>query len=929
MSDQIPDSALMEFFTECDEILQRFSMQLSAIEKTGKPNKDQLSALYREMHTLKGSSQLFGFKLMGQIAHSIEACLEPIRRHQMQIPPRLMDLIFKAVDLLEALGKASQTNKKEPVHEFESAVQDIVPKLLHEASEIFDGNLSLSKELEFPYDDAVTSSGSSSRSEEENKIEVIQQKTTLTSIPPRPQISVPDQKKENKITTQKETPVNTENMTTTTKNTEPSVDATATVRIQVSLLDKLMNLMGEMVLVRNQVLQYATKHEELEFLNMSQKLDIVTTSLQGEVMKTRMQPIGSVLDKFQRIIRDLAKELGKQIELTIKGSETEVDKTLLEAIKDPLTHIMRNSCDHGLETPEERTKNGKNPVGHISVSSFHEGGQVVVEIQDDGRGLNYERILNKALEKGILTQDKAKSLNEKQIANLIFAPGFSTAEKVSAVSGRGVGMDVVRTNLEKIGGQVEIDNFPGKGMIVRLRIPLTLAIVPALIVRTGKEQFAIPQVKLQELVRVENNDGNTQIEMLQGRPVYRLRGDLLPLVNLSEVLKVGTEPMNSVGKQADGINIVVLSDKSESFGLIVDEIKDTAEIVVKPIPNYMKKLGVYSGATIMGDGNVALILDITGLKEKANLLHLSSQTQEENEIDFNSKTSRNLTDAQDFLFFKLDSKEKYCLPLCLVHRLEEFEATEVELSGSQRIVKYRDSILPLVSLNEYLKLPPSNTNREKISAIVVQKRNRSFGIEVNEVVDILNINTSIQDPVKEIDGILGSVITDEGIATVIDVLSVLSKTMGEITNNDVNEMSEMNIASSNAKKINPKNIHILFAEDTIFFAKQVMKILENTGYRVTHVPDGQEAWNTLSSASTGEFQILVSDIEMPHMTGFDLAEKVREDSRFKNLPLIAVTTRFRDADREKGAVAGFTHYLEKLKSDELLETISSVLRKGG
>jgi two-component system chemotaxis sensor kinase CheA len=282
-----------------------------------------------------------------------------------------------------------------------------------------------------------------------------------------------------------------------------------------------------------------------------------------------------------------------------------------------------------------------------------------------------------------------------------------------------------------------------------------------------------------------------------------------------------------------------------------------------------------------------------------------------------------MQEAQDLLFFKLNSKERYSLPLCLVHRLEEFKAEDVESSGAQRIIKYRDSILPLISLNEYLKLPILTEPKEKISVIVVQKKNRNFGIEVNEVIDILNVGSSIQDPVKEVDGILGSVIYETGISTVIDVLGILDKTMGESSKTE-----ELPATSRNGKviaKFEPKNIHVLFAEDTVFFVKQVKKVLEQAGYRITHAPDGLAAWNALSTAPDGEYQILLSDIEMPHMTGFELAEKVRGDARFEKLPVIALTTRFRDADRELGTKMGFTRYLEKLRSDELLDTMKTVL----
>lgn len=904
------ESVVTEFFTESDEILQRFSLNLQSVEHQQDVNPETMSALYRDVHTLKGSAQLFGFRLIAQVAHAMEAALEPVRRLKLKIPQDLMDGLFESIDLIDRIMKDSTLIKKEVSGKFEQEVVEVVPRLLSAASNLFGGELKTFREkIMLLKEDRIQS----------NVIPTLSDGKTLTSD------SIPIM----------ETQSSSLNM-----GQEPQVapseiggnsESSSTVRIHVSLLDKLMNLVGEMVLVRNQMLQYTLKHDALDFLNLSQRLDVVTSDLQGEVMKTRMQPIGSILSKFQRLTRDLAKELGKQIDLSLNGMETELDKTLLEAIKDPLTHIIRNACDHGLETPEERIKSGKSASGHILVRSFHDGGHVIIEVKDDGRGINLKKVLEKAIAKKLMTPEKAAKLSDKEIAFIIFTPGFSTAENVTAVSGRGVGMDVVKTNLEKIAGQVELENNPGHGMTVRLKIPLTLAIVPALVVRAGGEQFAIPQVKLAELVRVEKEGNGPKIEHLQGRPVFRLRGDLLALVDLRETLSLKSpDPGREL---ADSVNIVVVSAEEEMFGLIVDDIKDTADIVVKPLFGFLKKLQVYSGATIMGDGSVSLILDVNGIAQKAHLFVKGAKKELNAATGLELAGKKTMEDFQEFLFFKLNSKELYCLPLCLVLRLEEFKAKDVQYSGKQTMVKYRDSILPIVSLNEYFGFNEVKNEEEKneeekdsnqtISLIVVQRNGRPLGIQVSAVLDIQGISASIEDSIKETRGVLGSLVVDKKVITVVDIFSILDAVAGISVKKESSSSPE--VAVMPLKSAKNTQAHILFAEDTVFFVKQVKKILEQQGYLVTHAPNGEKAWELLQSSKPGDYQLLLTDIEMPKMTGFELAAKVREDVRLAKTPMVAITTKFREADIKKGREVGFDRYLEKLRSDELIEAVREIV----
>ena len=390
--------------------------------------------------------------------------------------------------------------------------------------------------------------------------------------------------------------------------------ADANIRVGVGLLDKLMDLVGELVLTRNQILQFNTEREDAALNATSQRLNLITTELQEGVMKTRMQPIGMVWNKLPRVVRDMAVALGKQIRLEMDGADTELDRTIIEAIKDPLVHLVRNSCDHGIEPPEARTRAGKPPQGRLTLRAYHEGGQVNIEIGDDGAGIDVARVKQKAIEKGLLRPEQAEKLSDREALNLIFQPGFSTAQTVTNVSGRGVGMDVVKSNIEKIGGVVDIFSRPGEGATVKLKIPLTLAIIPGLVITSGGERFVIPQVSLLELIRLEGDSSEKHIEHVHGTPVYRRRGSLLPIAYLNQVLGLKS------AERAEAVSMVVLQAEDRQFGLVVDGINDTQEIVVKPLGKQLKGLTVYAGATIMGDGRVALILDVLGIGQRSGVL---------------------------------------------------------------------------------------------------------------------------------------------------------------------------------------------------------------------------------------------------------------------------------------------------------------------
>ena len=538
----------------------------------------------------------------------------------------------------------------------------------------------------------------------------------------------------------------------------------SSLRVDVGLLDKLMNLVGELVLARNQILQFTATQSDSAFVGATGRLNLVTSELQEGVMKTRMQPIGNVWSKFPRVVRDLATACHKQVRIEMEGKDTDLDKTIIEAIKDPLTHVIRNSVDHGIEKPDERIARGKPAEGRLRLRAFHEGGQINIEISDDGAGIDPVKIRGKALQRGLITAEQAQTMTDHETVNLVFLPGFSTAEVITNVSGRGVGMDVVKTNIEKIGGQVDIHSTVGRGTTLKIKIPLTLAIIPALMVSAGAERYAIPQVSLLELVRLEGDQARHGIERIQDALFYRLRGNLLPIVYLHREL--GLEPVSDLAQEI--VNIVVLKADGRQFGLVVEEIHDTEEIVVKPLSKQLKGIAVFAGATIMGDGRVALILDVLGIAQRANVVTGVEKRAATHEKQAHAETA---DDLQTLLLFQVGDRDRMAIPLHLVARLEEFPAASIERSGDQEVVQYRGDILPIVSLARFFTgaQPPAPDMRQ---VVVFAENGHSVGLEVERILDIVSEQVTVLRRCTR-PGVLGTAVIQQRVTDLLDVHAIL------------------------------------------------------------------------------------------------------------------------------------------------------------
>lgn len=624
-------------------------------------------------------------------------------------------------------------------------------------------------------------------------------------------------------------------------------------------------------------------------------------------MKTRMQPIGNAWAKLPRIVRDLSLELDKKMDLQMIGAETELDRQVLELIKDPLTHMVRNSADHGLESNADRVAAGKVETGTITLNAFHEGGHIVIEISDDGAGLNSDRIKEKVIKNGLATENELEALNDQQIHHFIFRPGFSTAAEVTAVSGRGVGMDVVRTNIEMIGGTVELNSEEGKGTTFTIKIPLTLAIVSALIIECAGERFAVPQISVLELVLAGKGSVH-KIERIQGTPVLRLRNRLLPLVSLRGLLKIeGVDDTTETDFAEEETFVIVTQVGQSVFGIIVDRVYDTEEIVVKPTSPVLRNLSVFSGNTILGDGSVIMILDPNGIAGEVGEVVAADHMEA-------GETHQQISSDQDretLLLFKGGDDVPKAVPLALVARLEEIEGENVEYSNGKPITQYRGKLMPLIPVADNIEVK-AESGRQPV--LVFTDGDRSMGLVVDEIIDIIEDRLSIELG-SEKKGVFGSAIISGSATDIIDTGYFLGEAHGDWFGKD---------GVSHASADGGGQHQVLLVDDSAFFRNLLTPMLSLAGYNVTAVETAEEA---LAMRESGrDFDIIISDIEMPEMNGFEFASKVRGDGNWSGVPLVALSSRSTPDDMERGREVGFTDYVAKFDREGLLQTLQDTLR---
>ena len=695
-----------------------------------------------------------------------------------------------------------------------------------------------------------------------------------------------------------------------------SITTEEKIRVGVGFLNELVNLAGELVLGRNQLMQISLPLvKNTPGLNpVLQHMSRVISEMQEKIMQMRMQPVSIIFNKFHRVVRDLARKLDKEVNLITYGEDVELDKTIIEALSDPLTHLIRNSVDHAVETPDVREKMGKQRAGTVTLRAYHQGGLVHLDIEDDGKGIDGDLVGKKAVEKELITWDQYNQMSEKEMVRLIFKPGFSTAGKVTAVSGRGVGMDVVITNIEQLGGTVDIETVLGKGTTIKLMLPLTLAIVSGLVICTGGQSFILPEANIDELVRVKPDEVKSRINVIQNSLVLRLRDKLLPLVNLKEVIGLESAGygLNLVKKrQEEPVRILVLRHGATVFGLIVDSVENIEEIVVKPLPRYLKRMKCFSGASIMGNGEISLILDVAGIADKTRLSDLDIGEDKDLMHGDQVKTEE---EVQTLLLFDNKTEERFALPLEIITRIERVPMSSIEKIRDKRFLQYQGEKLSLLFLEDYLPvMRPERSVDEMIGVIVPKLVKHPMGIVINRVIGTVNAHVALDTKTVVSPGLFGTAVLDGKITLLPDMYGLLEMAAPEWYEKKERDLRE--------PKRKPR---VLLAEDTPFFRMVEMDYLKSAGYEVTAAENGRKAMKLLNESSE-PFDAVILDIIMPDMDGFAVVKEIRADSRLRRLPVMAVTSLWDEANAEKGMDAGFDEWETKLNKERLLQKLGRLL----
>jgi two-component system chemotaxis sensor kinase CheA len=921
------DDLLREFITETNESLDVVDVELVKFEQ--EPNNATiLDNIFRLVHTIKGTCGFLGLPRLEGIAHAAETLMgkfrdgAPVTQDAVSLILISIDQIKEILGDLEAAeGDEPQGDDSELIGKLEamSAEADVAmagggaadaTAAEEPAEEKVEDDFTLPEQsIERPLRPGEVSLDELERAFRETDIEVevaesaeneAQDEQPEEIEAPAPAAAKAPEKSAEAKPAAKAKPSSEGGE----KKASGGGVSNQSIRVAVDTLEHLMTMVSELVLTRNQLLEIVRRHEDSEFKVPLQRLSNVTAELQEGVMATRMQPIGNAWQKLPRIVRDLSQDLEKPIELEMIGADTELDRQVLEMIKDPLTHMVRNSADHGLELPEDRRAAGKPEKGIITLAAYHEGGHIIIEVRDDGKGIDVERVKAKIIERGLATEAEVEKMTDAQVQKFIFHAGFSTAAAVTSVSGRGVGMDVVRNNIELIGGTVDLRSVAGKGSSFIIKIPLTLAIVSTLIVEAGGDRFAIPQLSVVELVRVQKNSEH-RIERIKDTPVLRLRNKLLPLVHLSQLLGIYEGENADEAIDADNGFIVVMQVGSQTFGVVVDGVFHTEEIVVKPMSTMLRNLDMFSGNTILGDGSVIMIIDPNGIAG-AMASHASSAVAENSEDEQEGLQQKAMTgqNAISLLLFRAGAPEPKAVPLSLVTRLEEFDISKIERSNGRDLVQYRGALMPLVYVND------GDTHKTEGTQpmLVFSDAGRSMGLVVDEIVDIvedlMNIEVGSERP-----GVLGSAIVKDRATEIIDLGFYLPQAF-----EDWFMRKEMDIEALTKK--------VLFVDDSSFFRNMLTPVLKAAGYDVTTCVSASQAFELLENGD--KFHAIVSDIEMPEINGFEFCEAIRRDPRFRQMPILALSSLVTPASIERGRQAGFDDYVAKFDRPGLIAALKDV-----
>ena len=879
------DEVFRSFLVEMGEKLEELENGLVELENGF--SQDVVNKLFRAVHTIKGGGGFFGLTKVSELSHVFEDVLMKVREDELPYADHMLGTFYSACDALKEMHEADDYGNKSDIHQLCSELRKV--EGAKGSEEAFSPSaIELEPEEKKEVEKASTERDPLSESLESSVIEDV----------------TPKAKAE-----EEKAPAESTSKNPVVSRPEKSGNQNETIRVKVDLLNKLMELTGEIVLGRNQLLrQFAEMDDKSNLVAMAHMI----SDLQQLVLQTRMQPIGGTFTKFKRIVRDLAKQLDKPINLVIKGEDTELDRSIIESLSDPLIHLIRNCADHGLEDASTRIGQGKDRVGTVWLKARHEGGQVVITVEDDGKGIDAGKVKAKAVANNVISQTEADAMGENEAAKLIFHPGLSTADAVTSLSGRGVGMDVVKSTFEKLGGAIDLETNLGSGTKVMIHLPTTLTIMSSLIVRIEGDRYAVPHSELKEVILVRPED-EIQIEQIRDREVYRLRGNLIPILSMEEITGVRREVEKNGNKPSNSgeLLFLVLHSGLNQFGLLIDSIDHTEEIVVKPLAQILSSHTFYAGSSILGDSDVAMVLSANGICQSHKLHIHDLETSVQSTKSFAEMQILDMQEKQDLLVFRYSRNEQLAIPLSLVFKVEQIEVGQIQNVANNHFINLEDKNILLLYLDKYLTLDPLPEDLETFYIITPKIKDFEVGIVASSIEESVHTRLNLDSPPINEAAILGISTIREKITFLVDLFS-----LAEQVSPDRFKRTDL--------EGRPEKDRLLVVEDTPFFRDLEKTYFESVGFRVTLANNGQEAMDLLMERSN-YYNLVISDIVMPVMDGYELVKTMKSIDKLSKIPVIALTSFTEEESREKALEAGFDGYAIKTNKENILRAVEHFL----
>tara|TARA_B100000925_G_scaffold117340_1_gene87069 strand:+ start:1340 stop:4000 length:2661 start_codon:yes stop_codon:yes gene_type:complete len=879
------DEVFKNFLVEMGEKLEELENGLAELEDGF--SQDVVNKLFRAVHTIKGGGGFFGLTKVSELSHVFEDVLMKVREGELPYADHMLGPFYSACDALKGMHEAEDYGNNSDINQLCSELRQV------------EGGAG---------SEEVPSPSASEVEPEERKDE---EKTPIEKAPSNEssESSASEDLTPKTKPEEAKAPAEKSDKSPVVSRSEKSVNQNETIRVKVDLLNKLMELTGEIVLGRNQLLrQFAKMDDKSNLVAMAHMI----SDLQQLVLQTRMQPIGGTFTKFKRIVRDLAKQLDKPIDLVIKGEDTELDRSIIESLSDPLTHLIRNCADHGLEDPSTRIGQGKDRVGTVWLQARHEGGQVVITVEDDGKGIDAEKVKAKAVANNVISQTEADAMGENEAAKLIFHPGLSTAEAVTSLSGRGVGMDVVKSTFEKLGGAIDLETNLGSGTKVIIHLPTTLTIMSSLIVRIEGDRYAVPHSELKEVILVRPED-EIQIEQIRDREVYRLRGNLIPILSMEEITGVRreVEKDGKLSSKSGEVLFLVLHSGLNQFGLLIDSIDHTEEIVVKPLAQILSSHTFYAGSSILGDSDVAMVLSANGICQSHKLHIHDLDTSVQSTKSFEEMQILDMQEKQDLLVFRYSRNEQLAIPLSLVFKVEQIEVGQIQNVADNHFINLEGKNILLLYLDKYLTLEPLPEDLETFYIITPKIKDFEVGIVASSIEESVHTRLNLDSPPINEAAILGITTIREKITFLVDLFS-----LAEQVSPDRFKRTDL--------EGKPEKDRLLVVEDTPFFRDLEKTYFESVGFRVTLANNGQEALDLLMERPN-YYNLVVSDIVMPVMDGYELVKTMKSAEKLSKIPVIALTSFTEEESREKALEAGFDGYAIKTNKENILRAVERFL----